>query len=281
MPSRDTNKNVDPDRLRMLAKKASDIHLGGAVPMTEAVIQSVRDESGLGPEHVRRVITFANNETFQRMFQKEAGDHRVINFQLADPSDVLKELNMGATPSPVAVSDRSPNLASYVPGADSVGDMFEPTKTAAADMPNPMNELWRMRQRVDGLLSHAQSEYVSASARYDDSVCGLCKSARNVVLEGGSTADINRALSFYSDSTDMTKLALSLIQVSLGKEALHTQESILSKTAAAVPNPQHPLVESFKEFSKVAMDRFRYAAVIDSLQEQLKKVNGAVKRHMG
>ena len=249
--------------------------------MTEAVLQSVRDEDDLGAEHIRRIVTFANNETFQCMFRKEAGDHRVVNFELADPSDVLKELNMGATPTPVAVSDHSPNLASYVPGSDSAGDPFAPSKTAAAaDVVNPLNELWRTRQRVDGMLKHAQSEYQGVSIRYSEVATRLCKEARSVVLEGGSSADISAAISYHSKSADMAKLALGLIQQSLESGDVKPQaEPILSKSASAVPHPQHPLVRSFTEFSKVAMDRFRYAAVIDELSPELTKLDAAVRRH--
>jgi len=270
---RGNDRSVDPDRLRALAKTASDRHLGSGLPMTEAVVQTVKDEPGLGPEHVKRIVEFANNETFHRRFQKEAGDHRVINFPLANPGDVLKELNMGAAHQPTAVSDHV-MAPDYVPGQDSAGDPFETSKTASAeDEPSQFGELWRMHQRLDDLHSHLSSEFSGAAIYYDEAAGQMQKVARAAVLDGASPADIVNAVSFYSDDDDMTKLALGFIADGIGDVP---PGAGLRKSASAVPHPDHPLVTSYKAFAKVAMDRFRLSAALERVASDLKAINSKI-----
>jgi hypothetical protein len=260
-----------------MAKKASDLYLGGAVPLNDAVVRVVRDEPGIGPEHVRRIVETANNVTFQAMFRKEAGDHRVISFPLADPGDVLKELNMRTEAIPRA---RSSFYENYVPGQDSAGDPFAPVKTAE-EVPAPINDLWRMRQRVDGVREHLEAAHRDLAMRYQEAEIELCKTARSVILEGGSTVDISRALSEYSSNEQMTKLAMALIERHLCRtETKCCTEAVLSKSASAVPVPSHPLVQTFKTFTKVAMERFKVAVAIDNVVEKLHRLDVASKKAM-
>jgi hypothetical protein len=270
-------RGVDPDRLRLLAKKASELHLSGHAPLTATVISVVKGEPDLSPEHVRRVVEFANNETFQALFQKSAGDHRVINFEggPADPSDVLKELNMGAVSSPTAVPDRQMELDPYVPGSDSAGDPFDTAKTAEEyPQANPNGDDWYRREQLVAIREQFSAEHVGLMARYADAEDALCKEARQVVLSGGSTTDVSRALAHYSSSQDMTKLALAKIATVL-KDV--QSGSGIAKTAEATPNPKHPLVQAFLSFQKVAMDRFKLAAVLEHTEAELDAVNAKLR----
>jgi hypothetical protein len=188
---------------------------------------------------------------------------------------VLKELNMGAVPSAMAVSDRALDFDSYVPGADSLGDPFAATKTASEyPSSNPLGELWDARDRLNGLREHFHSEHTGVMVRYDDAAAEMCKQARQVLLGGGTTSDISRAVASLSENPDMTKLALRLIESAVGD----VPRSI-TKTASV--NRSHPLAASFCAFQKVAMDRFRLAAAIDDVESRLNVVRSTIKARLG
>jgi hypothetical protein len=275
---RGADAGVDPDRLLAIAKVASDYHFGSSIPMTDAVVKAVKHEQGLGPEHVKRIVEFANNETFQRMFKKEAGDHRVFSFELAHPGDVLKEINMGITQSPVAVSDNA-MAPDFIPGQDSAQGFFDAVKTASSnDSPSPVNELWRMHQRLDDLNRYLESEYIGATSIYNDASSAMCKTALDILRNGGSGTDINNVVSFYSNDRDMTKLAMSVIAGSIDVEV--ESGPGIKKMAGSVPNPNHPLVTAYHYFEKAAAHRFKIAAAIERVQGDLKKVNSKVAEYI-
>jgi len=283
MPHRGNGSMVDPDDLRKLAKEASARHLGGAVPLTEAVVQVVQEHNELGPEHVRRIVEFANNATFQMMFEKGAEDHRVVNFTggPADPGDVLKELDMGATHTPVAMSDRRDTITPYVPGEDSAGDPFEPVKTASEyPAANPMGDFWDTRDKLRGAKDHFEAELVGARQEYDYVVSDLVKEAKQAAMSGYSTVDMARALSEYSPHPDFATLALNHIQANLDVADLNRYSDEVTKTAGAV-NPNAGIVVVFRKFVKLAQERFTLSAAVDRLDAQLTRVNDTIKRQIG
>jgi hypothetical protein len=268
---------VDPSRLRWLAKRASDLHLAGGMPLTEAVVQAVRDEPGLGTEHVRRVVEFANNETFQRMFQKEAGDHRVVTFEggPASPADVLKELNMGALSSPQAVSEKTASLAlDWVPGEDSAYGVFDTAKTAEEyPMANPLGDAWRLRDQLMGLRDHFASEHSLAAVRHVEAEDVFVKEAKQVVLDGGSTADISRAVASRAKHPDLAKLALARVQNYFADNGIESVPGpVLAKTGS-VPNPNSALLRAYDDYEVATMHRFKVAAAIEHVEDQLSTLN--------
>lgn len=277
---RHMHMQVDSDRLKMLAKQASALHLRDGVPLTEAVVCVLKDQPGLSTDHVRRVTEFSNNDTFQAMFEKEAGDHRVINFNggPADPSVVLKELNMSASPSPMAVSDSIGSVRSFVPGQDSAGDPFETEKNASAaeyPMARPNGEALDLRDRLNGARQHFLSKVASLGVMYDEAVGRMYKEARQLVLDGVSPAAISHAISRTSSDVNMTKLALKRIQGYMQMDDLPAVP--MRKQASGIVNPKHPLVSAFQDFEKVAKQRYTFLAAVDLIDEQLNKVNTELK----
>lgn len=275
--SRHMQTQVEPNRLRMLAKNASAIHLREGVPLTDAVVQVLQHESGLSPDHVRRVAEFSNNDTFQAMFEKEAGDHRVINFKdgPADPSAVLKELNMAAAPSPVAVSESNVSVRPYVAGQDSAGDLFETTKTASAyPQANPYGNVLDTRDRMKGAREHFMSKVASFGVMYDDAAMNLYKEARQLVLDGVSPASISNAIARSSSNVNITKIALKKIQEYMSREDL---PAVPMSKQAGVLNPRHPLVSAFKDFEKVAIQRYTFLDAVDIIDDQLSRMNNELK----
>lgn len=281
---RQMDSQVSPEKLRVLGKQASVKHLRDGVPLTEAVVQVLRDEPSLSVDHVKRVAEYSNNDTFQAMFEKEAGDHRVINFEggPADPSAVLKELNMSASQSPVTVSQRPGSFSSFIPGQDSVGSLFDMPKVASAEtyaMAEPHGDIIRLRTRLNGVRDHFLSKVASLGVCYDEAVMGLYKEARQLILNGVSPAWIATAIDKISSNDDMTKLALKSIRDCAGSEDLPTVP--MKKEASGFVNPKHPLVVAYKDFEKVAERRYTFLAAVDIVDAQLQKVSEELRGLLG
>jgi hypothetical protein len=91
--------------LEDLAKRASSMFLTQDTPLTEAVVKIAQECRGISSEQVKRVVEMANQNTFQQLFEKNAGD-RNVHFDIADPNDVLRILNTGASAPVVKVASQ-------------------------------------------------------------------------------------------------------------------------------------------------------------------------------
>lgn len=91
-----SHASLSAQDLEDLAKKASAMYLGQDTPLNDAVVKVASAHPGISQEQVKRVVEMANTSTFQRLFEKQAGD-RNIEFTIADPSEVLRRMNTGAS----------------------------------------------------------------------------------------------------------------------------------------------------------------------------------------
>lgn len=91
---KDTYAALTAKDLESLGKEASNLYLSGGVSLNDAVIKLASQHPSISPHQVKRVVEFANTETFQRLFEKQAGDKNV-DFDVADPGAVLKSLELG------------------------------------------------------------------------------------------------------------------------------------------------------------------------------------------
>jgi uncharacterized protein with HEPN domain len=271
MPHRKTGGLIDPKELQGLGQKASHLHLHSGIPLSDAVVKVARWHGRLNPEQVRRVIEFTNNEAFQTMFKQAEGSHRVVCFPggPADPSQVLKELSMdhGVMAGPGA--DR------YLPGMDSTGDIFAQEKAAALSQPLGLKEKrahvqWQELQRMN---DHFVDAYRTAQRDYDDAVGELCKEARGLVNDGGSTTDLVRALGRVEHLDGMAKLALRHISDDWENRCMTVDQDPMMSKRAHMVRVKHPFIQAFFDFEKVALERFKIAAALEYVGEEIKNVS--------
>ena len=104
-----TYAKLSASELESIAKQASLSFLCDGVPLNESIVKLAHQHPSISSHQVKRIVEFANQETFSRIFEKQAGDKNV-EFPVADPSEVLKELNNGARPNIVDVG--SPDYSS-------------------------------------------------------------------------------------------------------------------------------------------------------------------------
>lgn len=284
---------IPAEKLRLLGKQAAALHLRSGTPMSEAVYSVLGTENGLGPEHVRRVVEFANNDAFQGKFDQENGDHRVINFDggPADPAEVLKELNMGATPTAVRAPATFGDLFDeddFVPGSDGAGDLFDTEKEASAafDMPsaNPYGDLVRLRDHLSTARQGVLSQLTFAELNYEATADRLYKEAKQLVMSGQSPAEVSLAITAASgEHRVMVKEALAHISSMMEREDIRMPivPKPISKFASnRVVNLKHPLLTAFHDFSKAASERYNLAEQVETFGTQLTRVNRALMEVM-
>ena len=105
LESKHTFATLSPADLQSLGKRASVAYLSGGTSLNDAIVKLAREYPSISPHQVQRVVEFANQETFARLFsdnEKYASDKN-IEFDVADPGDVLLELNNGACPTVMSV----------------------------------------------------------------------------------------------------------------------------------------------------------------------------------
>jgi hypothetical protein len=87
---------VQPELLEMLGRQASKLFKQGT-PLNNAITQVIADHPELGNEHIKRVVEFANNVTFQELFQSSSDKN--VHFEVADPGVVLRDVKDGGSPA--------------------------------------------------------------------------------------------------------------------------------------------------------------------------------------
>jgi hypothetical protein len=111
----DTYAKLSSSDLETMGKMASSTLLCSGTPLNDSIIKLAKEHPSISPHQVRRVVEYANQETFAQLFEKQAGDKNV-EFDVADPGAVLQALDLSARPSSFAVSsdyDSSPTKMAY------------------------------------------------------------------------------------------------------------------------------------------------------------------------
>lgn len=277
---------MDPGKLQLLGKQAAALHSDGGTPLTEAVLSVIGHED-VGPEHARRICEFANQEAFQREWEK-GGSVRNVEFEggPADPAVVLRELNDGARPEAIRVSDYDEPPTKLARADRRVEEeIFGKYAGVMAPMmvPRGLPDLHRMRQTISGAQEHFMSKIsgvevtkMTLARELGDEVC-------KAVMEGDSLYKIANAWSrFGADKRDFQEaLDVSITRMrerrvpgwDVEAEKLAGEQETVGK----IPNPAHPLISRFIEFTKVAAQYRVLKSAHGVLGEQLGPVNAAIR----
>jgi len=274
-----SHREVQPERLQMLGKRASALFVEQGIPLTDAVVRVLSEENGLNRNHVQRVTEFANNYAFEDMFNKEASDHRVIDFGESGPADtaaVLKELNsVGRGQIKTAARQPVPSRR-FVPGQDSAQENHALTKTAAAapsyPFVDPYRELGDLRDDVGRAKGEMLQKVADAGLEYDAACNLLYALTKQAVLHGTSPADVTVAFMQRAPDKVMVKLALKEIAQRMDHDQIPAVP-MAKHASARVVNPDHPLMKAFDDFTKTAVDYFGKIKAAEDLTAQYTRVD--------
>lgn len=278
---------VMPERLQAIGKRASAMFINEQVPLTDAVVQALQGEAGLGREHVQRVTEFANNFAFEAMFLKTGADHKVVDFGEAgpaDPSTVLKEL--GATGAvmghqKLAAVRRPVTRERFVPGQDGMVEMFHGVQklAAAAPVENSLSEIYELREDVGRAKEELLLKTAASSQGYLSAANELYRVVKTAVLEGTSPAEIATVFKFQADDINFVKLALK--EIAQRMEGDDIPAVPMRKIASSeIPNMEHPICKSFDHFVKVATSHFTTVCAAEDLSEKYRDLTRLLKEKL-
>jgi len=282
-------KNVDPEQLEVMGKRAAALYAEQRTPLNEAVVEIVK-EARLAPEQVKRVCEFANTAAYLMEFEK-GGEVRNVTFDggPANPAAVLQDLNDGSSPPPrqVKTAGYQPPIGHYKTAmasdsilAEAFGIKSEMEKTAQLDhaiRANPGEEIADLRVRLEGVRDDLRSKYASSGVLLHDVRHDLCESVRREVLAGTALEDIGKAWHGYAP-TQMWKEAMLMVSGHLKASGM-TKEASLSFTPIAklagqrIPNTNHPVVDRFIALTKISHEHAKLEKAIEIVNDQLHDVN--------
>ncbi len=299
---------VSGEELETYGKHAAMcFHSGKYGSLTQAVTETVKC-AGLSPEQVRRVVEFTNTHAFLKEFNKTAEPHKYVFFKegLADPSEVLKDLNDGGGGT---VFDRgladyaSPPASIKQASARSVGrnmDALEKTagvqfnrrseadevleagfKAASSDYPyeNPLADTEDAQQKLATARDAATSELSELELLFGDTREDLYQQVKQAAAEGIPLGHIVQAwVQVLAPDVDHVKLAFAHIGHRLVQdqifEGFEELGSSLEKTASArlMTNADHPLIRTFAGFCEALNKMAHIRAARDELLAMEEKV---------
>jgi hypothetical protein len=248
---------VEPRRLEVLGDQASEMFANGECSLNDAVA-TVVGRGKLGSDHVKRVVEFANNKAFGRLFKNTKANSRLVNFAggPASPDVVLGKMEATMV-----------KAAEYRRGAEGfefavLGEEFEKVAQAPS-RDEELRDYLHLKQELEKL----SFELGVRLSRYERAVDTLCKEAQRVVQGGGSITDVAQAISELSPNSSVTKLALKQLSAALGDTpAAHVKVAGVRELDVA-----HPLCTAFEKFATAALDYYSTAADADALRGILKE----------
>lgn len=297
-----TEQRVDAETLELLGRRASLMFQQQGIPLNQAIVQLLSEHPELGNEHIKRVVEFANNVTFQERFQN--GQDKNVHFEVADPGVILRDLKDGGSPAHDGKTLRG-GMGDYLtpPGQGDKGfqDNQDPVdlmfgsqngaeggvKLASAPVhpglhSNPIDDVYDAHVR----LQAARQELVGAHEEQDlllkqahDELYHVIR--REVISPdgaglGGVVAALEKvALDRRVVLDVLTPLIEKLAAEGLSKASLSHS---LEKRAGATVNPQHPLVRVWAGISKLAMDKVKTEMALQDIDDGLEQTSSAIKR---
>jgi hypothetical protein len=280
---------VDPGQLEAMGKRAAANFAEGNTPLNDAVVGVVK-EAMLSPEQVKRVCEFANTAAYLSELEK-SGEVRNVTFEggPASPSVVLKELNDGSGPAihQVKTAGYEPPTGHYKAAgasdsilAEAFGVPSGMEKAASIDhlaRAEPSEEIADMKVRLDAVHDQLMSKLSHSEIFLGDVQSDLYGSVKQEVLDGTPLGDVVTAWASYGDANQI-KEAMSFVRDRLRDDRVLGSDQVvesLNKTASVgtVPNPEHPVVERFMAFTKVAFEHRKLQRAIALINEQRDEVN--------
>lgn len=280
------------EELELLGKKAAALYTGSGVPLTQAVIETVK-HAGLSPEQVRRVAEFTNIAAYLGEFQKCGNDHRYIQFQggPADVPTILRDLNDGGggtvfdrgladyqQPPPDVMKLASRNL-------DRMG--IEDAKLAAAfqveDRPLPYADPLKQAHDLYTKLADAREnlayEMSVQEGAYRDLSAAMYGQVKQAALEGTPLGHIVQAWATVTTNPDFVKAAfMGMTPLLLADQVFSSRDDVagsLSKTASNVlVNPNAELVQVFGEFCQTLQKLAEIRAQREEITGALEDIGG-------
>lgn len=295
--SQQSGSRVAPETLEMLGRKASQMFQQNGVPLNQAIKELAAQHPELGNEHLKRVVEFANNVTFQEMFQN--GQDKNVHFEVADPGVILRDLKDGGSPAHDGQTLRGSSDYLNAPKQSGMQDAElvagqiwpggpgdgagGPTKMASAPTLTA-DEAYDHQQQVQGLVNKLAESYELAEGALTDAKERLYDAVKQEVIQpdGAGLGGVMGALTKLA-SEEMVGAILPGMVERLREEGFQPNqlEKSLEKRAGAFVNHQHPLATSFQDVIKIANELVTTGAALAQAESELSQAKADFKKLAG
>lgn len=277
-------KEVSGEHLEVMGKKAAAEWCEGRhASLTNAVVATVK-HAGLSPEHVKRVVEFANTEAYLTEFRKEGSGHRVVQFENgpANYAAVLQDLNDGGGGSAFdpGTGDYHQPPKEKSASADDETALFAAfgTSSSTPDLPehNPLSNTIELRDKLAHDYETATATLSTLENMFADLRARCFHNVKQASLSGHALSEIAEIWAGVAPSDEHVKVAFRAVFPELVANGVFPDtESVvasLEKVASVgTVNADHPLVVDFQDFcttlSKLAEVRANHAELEAGLAE--------------
>lgn len=111
---------IPSDELKKMARSIVDEYLGNNTSLAEGIAKTALSQE-LNPDQIKNLVTLANVAAHTTLFDKKADD-KVIEFEPADPVDVMRRVYKTATPVETPTVSAEPPMSR---AEDMFGDLSE------------------------------------------------------------------------------------------------------------------------------------------------------------
>jgi len=233
---------TDPSQLRDMGCKAAAAYVMDGKPLNDS-IRDMAKQAGLTSTQVERVVEFANNDTFARLFK--ANFQGNITFPLADTKSILSSDQQQTKTASVSIPTRGTR---YIPGQEgaNVEDLFRTPfeKTAAPAVGNTKDvtkQFFVKQAEVNRLNTNVNALAIA----FDEGLVRLHDTCKLALREGASTDVVGAVVMKTASARLLEVLKDPLADVAdfgyLGKTAMMGMEP--------VPSPVTGLVQNLEEVS--------------------------------
>lgn len=251
--------------LELMGKTAAQFAESNQISLTDAVIETLQAHPDLTPEHIRRVVEFANTEAFNQKYASLDPSHRVVDIEggPADPQSVLQACASANAAAPVVL----PSLeyaAAPLPGTKTSSTMFEASERTRGGI----------LQDVDGLrtkLSSAHEEAVQSrevSRSYmNDAMVKLAQSTLAAAGQGASGSEVFAVWAAFEP--ELAKVAY--------QKVAHYFKGEQTKVAGRSIRPTAQVSVDFQDFVKKAASFLAYTEAVQNVEAELVRVKDWLK----
>ena len=184
------DKGISADELKSMGRRAASAYIETQKPLNNS-IQEIAKEASLNHEQVKRVVEFANNDTFIHIFK--GGFNKNITFPMADSSAVMQ----GTNETIIKTASTELRSSDYIAGQEGVslekafGWSGGLEKTASVDSTSKTKLAYlSAKNRLDELESNKEV-LVTAFSLGMNKLAGFCKQASS---EGYTNQAIGSAI---------------------------------------------------------------------------------------
>jgi hypothetical protein len=304
--------SVSPETLEYIGKKASTEFLEKKASLNDAIVRLASQHPELNNEHIHRIVEFANNNTFQHMF--ETNPDKNVHFPIADPGVVIRDLRDGGSPahsgkvlhnkndySRAPIREEKDSSPSDMEGAGpesgfdqlfqrenssgqfGQGEPIEKVASAGLDpnwegSANPVNDIYAQHLTLERAHQELAAQHESADLAFQNAQADFYKLAKQHILsDGGSFRQVVEAFATVVgpvSQDDVAKLAHRLLEEGVTTTQLAAGKN---KVAGALLNPAHPLVVAIAGMEKCASDRSEKHGALREIQHGLEKTSAFLK----